>query len=99
MSISSGGSSVRFVKNLILSHPEHDGAIRALGSVLDRVEAALQLRADDAQSSTHPRVVTLIPPNFSLSMVIDCYQAGLRHFGEIAAHELIRKAEDEDVLR
>lgn len=99
MSISGGSGSLRFLKNLILSHPEHDGAVRALGSVLDRVSSALALRGDEAQSSINPRVVTLIPPAFSLSMVIDCYQAGLRHFGEIAAHELIRKAEDEDVLR
>lgn len=96
--MSGAGGSARFLKNLVLSHPEHDGAIKALSRVLERVEAALQLRSDDAVSSTAPRVVTFIPPNFSPSMVIDCYQAGLRHFGEMTPHELIRKAEDEDVL-
>lgn len=95
----SGAGSIRFLKNLVFSRPEHDSAIKALGVVLERVEAALPLRADDALSSTPPRVVTHVPPDFPLSLVIDCYQAGLRHFGEKTAHELIRKAENEDVLK
>ena len=97
--MSGAAGSARFLRNLVLSHAEHDGAIKALSGVLERVEAALQLRSDDAMTTTAPRVVTFVPPDFSLSMVIDCYQAGLRHFGETLPHELIRKAEDEDVLR
>lgn len=99
MAMSSGGSSVRFLKNLTTIHPDNFVAIQALGSVLTRVDAALSTRDDEAQSPLPPRLVTLIPPQYSLSLLIDCYQAGLRHFGEIAQHELIRKAENDDVLR
>ena len=93
------GHSSRFLKNMVLSHPDHDRAIKAMSRVLERVEAALQLRSDDAASTSAPRVVTFVPPNFSLTMIVDCYQAGLRHFGETTPHELIRKAEAEDILQ
>jgi pyridoxal phosphate enzyme (YggS family) len=92
------GVTTKFIKNLVLSRPEYEKTFQALSQVLEKMEAALERRPEEALARGQPRVVSVIPRHVPPSIIIDCYQAGLRHFGESIAHELINKASNQDIL-